>query len=803
VVFAGGILLDPGYDEVLYELPGPGNCDGVLCVSGVLAQRLGRARYEEFLARYEPLPIVSVAVAVDAGPCVAVDDEGGMYGAVSHLIEQHGRRRIAFIRGPESSSEAERRLRAYRAALDNHAIGYDPELDVQGDFGGVSGAAAVEKLLARGRGNLDAVAAANDTMAAGAVRALGARGIHVPREICVVGFDDSENARFALPSLTTVRQPLHRLGWTAAQTLLEHKEHSLGTREIVLPQKLVVRDSCGCYQDGVPVGPGPSIAPPPFGGGGRAQSAGPLIASIRDVLEVAGVASRGLPERLLGALESDCGGASGDALLTTLREVLEMVPPFEATPWELRPIVAMLRRWVLPRLSDDIVARMGAETVLSDAVSLIGASARRAEAHRRFVSESRARSLSQVARGISGTAEMGELENELGPAMHRLHVQSCNVVLYDDPSRPLEGAKLVVRTEPSGIVRLPPQGAPFDPRKLLPSGYALEHGTGLVTVLPLSYTGRRVGFVTMEIGRDELSLATELANHIGSALARIAREREVARLETAERERSDELVRAARDLEDNEQRLLVSEKMAALGRLTAGMAQEMSLPLEAVRESFVELSQLAARYETLLDAPSFTPSSHEPVAEGMDVCVGRATEAAERVTGFVQGIKLQTRDLSQKEFTQFDAVPVIRDTLLLLNHGSRAACCELRIEPRRPSVEIFGSPGRLAQVVTNLVANAIDASRPKGGGPVTVRVASDETGVVIEVEDQGIGIAPEDVSRVFDPLFTTKPFGQGTGLGLSIVHNIVVGDLKGSIDVKSEVGQGTTVVVRLPAPPDD
>src|SRR6266542_1058176 len=112
-------------------------------------------------------------------------------------------------------------------------------------------------------------------------------------------------------------------------------------------------------------------------------------------------------------------------------------------------------------------------------------------------------------------------------------------------------------------------------------------------------------------------------------------------------------------------------------------------------------------------------------------------------------------------------------------------------------MELFGSPSRLAQIVTNLVTNAIDASAEKGGGPIDLVLGTWDGGVKLEVRDRGAGIAPENIGKIFYPMYTSKPFGVGTGLGLTIVHDIVTGDFNGTIDVDSQVGRGTSFVLRF------
>src|SRR5882724_4218299 len=184
----------------------------------------------------------------------------------------------------------------------------------------------------------------------------------------------------------------------------------------------------------------------------------------------------------------------------------------------------------------------------------------------------------------------------------------------------------------------------------------------------------------------------------------------------------------------------------------------------------------------------------------MESSMRLADRAAERVAGFVRGIKSETRDLSSKDFRHFDTVPVIRETLLLLHHAVRKQNCTVTFDADQGLPLLYGAPGRLAQVVTNLVTNAVDASGEKGGGTVLLRLKPWENGLELRVTDDGTGISPENLKRIFDPMFTSKPFGVGTGLGLTIVHDIVCGDFNGSIDVESRMGIGTTFVLRLANP---
>jgi DNA-binding LacI/PurR family transcriptional regulator len=175
-------------------------------------------------------------------PCVVdVENREGGRSAVEHLLAR-GRRRLAVVAGPQDMSSGHDRLVGARDAW--AAAGLEPEqlLVVPGDYSEASGEDGVRRLLARGE-RPDAVFAASDLMAVGAMRALRSAGLHVPGDVAVVGFDDSPVCRHTAPELTTVRQPVVELGRVMADLLVTRMSGGEVSRETVLPTELVVRGS--------------------------------------------------------------------------------------------------------------------------------------------------------------------------------------------------------------------------------------------------------------------------------------------------------------------------------------------------------------------------------------------------------------------------------------------------------------------------------------------------------------------------------------------------------------------------------
>jgi DNA-binding LacI/PurR family transcriptional regulator len=173
---------------------------------------------------------------------VDADNRGGARQAVDHLARR-GRRRIATIAGPRDMGVGQDRLDGWRDGLAAAGLDAADDLVEVGDFTEEGGAAAMGRLLQRPGRPVDAVFAASDLMAAGALRALRAAGRRVPDDVAVVGFEDSAVARYAQPPLTTVRQPIEEMGRQAARLLLAKVAGEAGGMHLILDVELVVRAS--------------------------------------------------------------------------------------------------------------------------------------------------------------------------------------------------------------------------------------------------------------------------------------------------------------------------------------------------------------------------------------------------------------------------------------------------------------------------------------------------------------------------------------------------------------------------------
>ena len=240
-----------------------------------------------------------------------------------------------------------------------------------------------------------------------------------------------------------------------------------------------------------------------------------------------------------------------------------------------------------------------------------------------------------------------------------------------------------------------------------------------------------------------------------------------------------------------QEQLMISDRMASVGMLAAGVAHEINNPLAAVLAN-VDLIASSLAETTTLDAAELTEVRE--MAED-------ARDATQRVRQIVKDLKI----FSRHEDTEAAAVDLRR----MLDSTLRMAWNEIRHRARLikdfgTTQPVRGTESRLGQVFLNLVVNAAQAIPEGHAESNTIRVLTrtEPRGVIVEVTDTGPGIPLEVKQRLFTPFFTTKKQGEGTGLGLAISHRIITG-LGGTIEVDSELGRGTTFRVILPAATND
>jgi signal transduction histidine kinase len=250
----------------------------------------------------------------------------------------------------------------------------------------------------------------------------------------------------------------------------------------------------------------------------------------------------------------------------------------------------------------------------------------------------------------------------------------------------------------------------------------------------------------------------------------------------------EQLQQAYEELKRKSEALIQNEKLSAIGQLAAGVAHELNNPLTAVL-GFAQVIYEKLKHHTPNGWSEAEHARSMQALENMMQGVYRARDIISTLLRFAR-----TSDPSHRCLV--DINQVLRDTFVFTEHAllRHGLVLNRQLAPELPPV--WGNPARLQQVFTNLLINAQQATPSGGVITVSTEPSEDPKGVWVHVADSGKGIPEEELERIFEPFYTRKE--EGTGLGLSITRQIVL-EHNGTIQVKSEVGQGSCFSVFLPA----
>jgi hypothetical protein len=346
------------------------------------------------------------------------------------LIRHHKCRRIACIRGPEVSAEAEARYRSYRETLAEHDIEYDPALEATGYFYNPHGTDAVRLWLDERKVQFDAIVAANDGMAIAAMRELIRRGIRVPEDVAIFGFDDTENAKHVRPPLTTVRQPCREHARRAFEVVLAQMKGQLVPPITSVSSQLIIRRSCGCIAVS---GTGSSFPPQPS-------------------TESRELSNESWTKKLVAPLSVFAGtpGKFDDELsqafnfVLTIGDRIPFLRQFEllldhAANRHIDVLGAFhplgdLHRTVLRRLGDSIESER-VDALLNDTFTLVAEVAARAQATQRYRNEELFEHLVRTNEAFLSVSDLPGLGEALVSRLPNFGIKSCFICTTEDVSQ--------------------------------------------------------------------------------------------------------------------------------------------------------------------------------------------------------------------------------------------------------------------------------------------------------------------------------------------------------------------------------
>lgn len=588
----------------LYDLAKPGQLHGLI-LTGDVAYGASPDDLKTFSDFYGSIPIVTQSVKLDGATMFIPNNEEGMRAAVRHLIQDHGYKRIAFVRGIQGQIDAEQRFQAYQDELKAHNLRFDEDLVVEGDYTTESGRAAVRILLDERRLRFQALVAANDSMAFGALEALQQRGVRVPDDVAVTGFDDLREAQATGVPLTTVRQSFYTAGKRAMEVLLKRIHGDTIPQTNVTPTQLLTRWSCGCLPENVRQA---AVAPREVAKTGRLENK--REAALRALLNSAGITDQD-PALLQfkdafgrawdGFLLTINNKSSSDDFLKTINSMIELLQKQGLVPSVWHNVISMMRRYALGGINS-YTTMLQAENLFQQARLLAGELSQRSQAYRRLVLEQQESQLHGFSFSMAPAMTMEEIGAAISTHFPSMGIDRWYVMFYSDVSAPQsvsapppESYNLLLQYEGAQF-EIPQKRTTIGTGQLIPRGKTPSDHRYTAVVMPLSLARNRFGFMWVEMGPSDWEVYVRIRNLVSSALLRVMlvqqkeqAQKEVERLLGEAHERTTELAIAKE----------FAERTAAENAKLYSSEQTRRQVAEALTKSARQLSSLG----TVTDVP--------------------------------------------------------------------------------------------------------------------------------------------------------------------------------------------------------
>jgi diguanylate cyclase (GGDEF)-like protein len=446
-----------------------------------------------------------------------MDNEVGMYTAVKHLIVAHERRKIAMIAGPTANPEAQARYRGFVRALAEQGMHVDARRMGFGDFNRASGGLAVAEIFDRrglGVGEVDAIVCANDVMALGALDELDRRGIRVPRDLSLVGFDDLDFARYARVPLTTVRQPVTEQVRHAVRSLAGALHGTaLLKRAITFETEFVRRRSCGCNtrsRERVLSWPSPGEAQD-FAEVLRARQKN-VVANLRQAAHSGfDFVPEDWEERLFTAFLQQVAEPEAPALVNCVEDICYALLRRDSSVGTTHDVLLVLRRDALACVHD-AATRGRIYDLIQEALLVSSDMAAIAQAQQRGELVALMGTVAEATAAMLAAPSLDALGEAAAEHLPRLGIRAGAIALFTEPNLVTEESEATLMFGEKGRSEGPVR---FPTRQIAPCGFL--DGRSAV-VVPLGFRGERLGLAALEFGAPDTMLYEELRLVLSSAV---------------------------------------------------------------------------------------------------------------------------------------------------------------------------------------------------------------------------------------------------------------------------------------------
>jgi len=501
----------------VFDVVGPHNVDALLICAHTIGHHVLPDQIAAFVQRYAELPCVCLGVEMPGMCSLLMNNEVGMYTVVKHLIVAHDRRKIAMIAGPTANPEAQARYRGFARALAEQGMHVDARRMGFGDFTRASGGLAVSELLdpgGLGQGEVDAIVCANDVMALGALDELDRRGLRVPRDLSLVGFDDLDFARYARVPLTTVRQPVTEQVRHAVRSLAGALHGTpLLKRSITFETEFVRRRSCGCNtrsRERVLSWTLPGEVHD-FAGALRARQES-VVANLRQAAHSGfDFVPEEWEERLFSAFLAQVAEPEVPAFVNCVEDICYALLLRDSSVGTTHDVLLVLRRDALACVHDS-ATRGRIYDLIQEALLVSSDMSAIAQAQQRGELVALMGTVAEATAAMLAAPSLDALGKAATEHLPRLGIRSGAVSLFTEPNHVSEESEATLVFSNGGRLDEPIR---FPTRQIAPGGFLDGRS---VVVVPLGFRGERLGLASLEFGAPDTMLYEELRLVLSSAV---------------------------------------------------------------------------------------------------------------------------------------------------------------------------------------------------------------------------------------------------------------------------------------------